>query len=83
MQGRGLVSKLDELFEALVLFKLPEKFQLEKALLQRGEEKDLVLSNVKREVILTLSDASTQLKLEDPSGGPSTAGVFVARQHET
>ena len=74
----GRTAKLEELFGALVLFKLPEKFALQKTLLQRGEEKDLVLSNVKREVLLALSDASTQTKLTDSAGGSAGAGAFAA-----
>ena len=76
-QAKGRIEKLEELFGALALLKLRENYSLHKYHLQRGSEKDLKLSNVKREVMLTLSDASTQLKItrkkeKERSGGENT-----------
>jgi hypothetical protein len=72
-KGAGRVEKLEELFGALALFKLPdEKYRLQKYHLQRGEEKELKLSNIKREVLLSLSDAGTQSTIK---GGKETGST--------
>jgi hypothetical protein len=76
----GRAKKLEELYGALVLFKLPEKFALQKALLQRGKEEDLALSNVKREVLLAVSDEGTSSKISDKHEAATKApmGAFSA-----
>jgi len=81
-KAAGRITKLEEFYGALVMFKLPEKFALQKALLQRGEEKHLALSNVKREVILALGDASTQSTISAKTETTSTAptGAFAAQR---
>jgi hypothetical protein len=77
----GRAKKLEELYGALVLFKLPEKYSLQKTLLQRGKEEDLALSNVKREIMLAVSDEGTSSKVSNTHemAPQAPTGAFAVR----